>query len=607
MNILLLNVEVFMKASNNSFSDFLNFDRQYTIPVFQRAYSWEIEHCSKFFDDIVSIAMDDKRTCHFVGSIIYLVLTNFSSTNECAIIDGQQRLTTLSLLLLALSKYTKEYFVEDEEAYKDSDANQDIILPFLETKKKNKGDLRFKLKLVGDDFKVYKFLVNQLTRFLEDGIIEKLPDNSYENSRIYRNYKYLYDRLTKNKFEPDLIMKGIYKLMIVDMPLDVTDNAQLVFETVNNTGKKLSQPQLVKNYILMHVLPEQQKDLYENYWQPVESELSDNEFETFFKYFLIVKTQNKVFIKDYYTDFKNFAISSQIPVEDIVKEMKQFAAYYLRWKNAENKNTRLDNIIVNIKETGVNQIVPTIMKLLFDLGQGLCKESEVVAILDIIESYLMRRKICAMPTNTTSDVCLKFLKSLIKVEEQAEASTHIDRIINCINTLTPAQRMPTDAELTTMVYTVNIYSNGNLARKLLDKIEAHENKDYTYSSNHSIEHIMPQTIQSHEELYKRTDYTVEKKEMVDWAIDLGENWQYVHETYVHTLGNLTLTGYNSEYQNYRFKYKKEMKNGFNDSPIRITKMLTDETKWGEDEIKARAKKLSEIITDIWKYPISQSE
>jgi hypothetical protein len=272
----------------------------------------------------------------------------------------------------------------------------------------------------------------------------------------------------------------------------------------------------------------------------------------------------------------------------------------LRWKNAEQKTTNLDKKIVCLKETSIEQVIPTIMQLLFDLEQNKCKENEILKVLDIIESYLMRRKICSMPTNSTSEVCLKMLKSLGKNDG---LENYVDRIIDCINKLTYAQRMPTDNEMVTMLHSVNIYSN-SIARKLLDKIEAHENKDYTHTSEHSIEHIMPQTIQSHEELFQRKDYSEEKKEMVDWAIDLGENWNYIQKDYVNTLGNLTLSGYNSEYQNYRFKYKKNMENGFKDSPIRITKMLNNYDKWTEEEIKNRSDKLAKIIIDIWKYPTS---
>lgn len=590
-----------MKATSNTFSEFLNFDRQYTIPMFQRAYSWKIESCSKLLDDIVDIAKDNNRPCHFVGSIIYLVLDNFSSTNACPIIDGQQRVTTLSLLLLALMKYAKEYFGEDSVAYENSETNADEIMPFIETKKKNKGDLRYKLRLFRDDFKVYKFLVNQCTQFLKDGTTEELP-KEFKTSVVYRNYKFLYEKLSKDKLNPDLIMKGIYKLMIVDMPLEPKDNAQLVFETVNSTGMKLTQAQLIKNYILMNVPTDKQLDLYDNYWEPVEKKLTVDEFDVFFRYFMIVKTQNKV-PSDYYRTFKDYVYMSDISVEDTIKDMKKFAEFFLRWKNIEQQDSKLDKKIANIKETGVNQIIPTLMQLLFDLEQKKCNESEIFEILDIIESYLMRRKICSMPTNSTSDVCLKFLKSLCKTEESNESIGYVSRIIDCVKTLTPAQRMPTDAEMTTMLYTVNIYSN-SIARKLLDKIEAYEDKDYSFSSSYTIEHIMPQTIQSHEVLYKRTDYTNERKEMVDWAIDLGSNWQYLHETYVDTLGNLTLTGYNSEYQNYRFKYKKNMKNGFKDSPIRITRMLANYENWGEEEIKKRVEYMADIITKIWKYPVA---
>ena len=200
-----------------------------------------------------------------------------------------------------------------------------------------------------------------------------------------------------------------------------------------------------------------------------------------------------------------------------------------------------------------------------------------------------------MPSNTAGVVCFTMLKNLGKTQ-------YVDDFIQSIYDLTWAQRMPKDDEMKNKLYEVAIYGK-DFARRLLDRMEAHENKDYSHSSNHSIEHVMPQTVQSHDALYARNDLTDAQKEKIDWAIDLGDDWQQIHQKYLNTIGNLSLTGFNAEYQNYRFKYKKEMKDGYRESPIRLTsKTIAKKDKWGEYEIRERSDKMCEIICDIWKYP-----
>ena len=244
-----------MEAKDFSLTELLHRETQFFIPIFQRNYAWDNKNCRKLFDDIISIAKDTNRPCHFIGSIIYLSTNPFSSSiKECAVIDGQQRLTTISLLLLALADYSKEYYKTKDE-YEDSETCEEKLKNKYLVNQYAKGQLYSKLKLTGIDNKVYLHLIKESVE--ENAKSRSLPDG-ISNSTIHKNYLELLNLMRKGQYSPDFILSGIQKLKIVDIPLSKEDNPQLVFETVNSTGKSLTEAQKIKNYILMTVPPEEQ-------------------------------------------------------------------------------------------------------------------------------------------------------------------------------------------------------------------------------------------------------------------------------------------------------------------------------------------------------------
>ena len=582
-----------MQATNSQLTDFIGAAKQYCIPIFQRPYSWGKNDVKKLFEDILSIADDKKRPCHFIGSVIYLPTTPFvSQITRCYIIDGQQRLTTLSLTLLALADYSREYYSDSD--YKESSTRYEQISELYLINKFGKGELKYKLKLSGDDFQAYKKLIEIQEKKESSTETVTVPVN-LKNCLVFRNFDDICRLLKRRRINPEKVIEGIGKLLLVDIPLNPDDNAQLVFETVNSTGKPLTEAQKIKNFILMTVPLDKQDELYEECWHPMEKNLSETEFDTFFRYYMTVKLKAQI-NNSYYDSFKEYVTDCGSDTMTIVQEIKRFHEHYLRWKNAEKSDNVIDVCISQIKSTEQNKVTPVILKVLDDIKNKRCSFEDAKKVLTVIESYWMRRAICALPTNTAGAVCFTMLKNLGKPH-------YYQDFIKAIHNLTMAQRIPKDDEMKKTLYEVSIYGK-SFARKLLDRMEAHENKEYSHSSNHSIEHIMPQTIQSHEELYARTDLTDSQKERIDWAIDLGENWQEIHEKYLNTIGNLTLTGFNPEYQNFRFQNKKEMKNGYKESTIRLTSLtLANLEKWGEEEIRNRSEIMSEIICDIWKYPL----
>ena len=571
-----------MEAKDFSLTDLLHRETQFFIPIFQRNYAWDSKNCKKLFDDIISIAKDTNRPCHFIGSIIYLRTTPFSSSiNEYAVIDGQQRLTTISLLFLALADYSKEFYKTTEE-YENSDTCEEKLKNKYLVNQYAKGSLYSKIKLTGIDNKVYLHLIKQSLE--ENAKSRALPEGVLYSS-VHKNYVELLNLMRKGKYSPDFILTGIQKLKIVDIPLSKEDNPQLVFETVNSTGKSLTEAQKIKNYILMTVPPDEQDDLYNEYWLPMEKSLSAY-FDSFFSYYVSLKIRKRVG-KEYYNTFKEFIQSSKTGTTEAVKEISRFSKHFLRLKNNSGSKP-IDVIINNILSTDQLLITPTLMQILDDVETKKCSTSDAIKVLEIIEAYWIRRALCNLPSNTAGTVCFIMLKNLGK-------ANYVKDFCEAILKLTPAQRIPDDIELARKLKDTPLYGK-SICRMVLDRIEAHENKDYTHSSNHTIEHIMPQTIKPSSEI------PVDKKEKYDWASDLGENWEQIHKTYVDTIGNLTLTGFNSKYQNYRFVVKRDMKDGYKQTPIRISKSLGDLDKWSEEEIISRSAQLAQIIAQIWKYP-----
>lgn len=311
---------------------------------------------------------------------------------------------------------------------------------------------------------------------------------------------------------------------------------------------------------------------------------------------------------DSYKAFKDYYYQNcQNGIEPIVKSIFRYSKHYQKFVNARHTANAVEDMLCNNHETGLLTMTPVILKILDLRQENSLSDQEVSRMLMYMYSYAMRRTICKVPTNSLNGAFLTLLKDVY----QNKSAESFEAVItsNSETPLTYAQRFPTDNEVVEYLKTNRLYKTG-IDRIVLDKIEEFLNKDYTHNDRHSIEHIMPETIESHESLYDREDLSNEEKEKKDWAADLGEDWKDVYEKYTHTIGNLTLTGYNSEYQNYRFKYKLTMQKtaedgkryGYRYSPIHLTTSIADKEKWGASEIIERSKKLADIINQIWPYP-----
>ncbi len=567
-----------MKAIDGFLTEILNRDAQFIVPIYQRKYSWGEKQCIKMLTDILNVGREEKRPCHFIGSLIYLERPDqhASATREYLVIDGQQRLTTISIILLALGKYTREKISEDEK-YKASFTSLEKIQRKYLLNEDNVGDLHYKVKLNVEDFDAWKMLIKGR---------EEAED--FENSKIFENYDIIYKALRKANVDPQRVFSGIVKLKFVDICLAPEDNAQLIFESVNSTGLPLSTADKIRNFLLMQA-GDEQNDLYERYWHPMEISLgmdsgSTWEFTLFFRYYMTVVLGKSV-PDEFYDTFKSYYFdNSTISTKELVKEISQYSKYYREWQSASKDGDSVERALYRVRKTGQLKITPAILKLLADREKGDISDGDLLEILTMIEAYWMRRQICFLPSNTAGPVCISMLKSLNKDNKVKSFKENIFR-------LTWAQRMPDDSEIRSTLKTLRIYENDrDRTKKILDRLENNGRRELVTTSEYSIEHIMPQTLSD------------------EWRADLGEDADRIYNTYLHTIGNLTLTGYNSEYQNKRFIEKKECKDkdgkpiGYRHTPIRLSSYLNQVEQWGEKEILARTELLANEIISIWKYP-----
>lgn len=565
-----------MDAKNVEFTKFMGTEVQYFVPIYQRKYSWNSANCLKLLDDIVKVAQDNPRPCHFLGSIIYLAKTDYqhaSAAKQYMVIDGQQRLATMSILLIALADYTQAY-IKDTARLRVAETSFERLSDRYLVNRFEEGDMYYKIRLNDEDFDTYK----QLFKTRE-------KPRGQQSTLIFDNYSALLRKMLAYGLPPQTIFEGIKKLVLVDICLVPGDNAQLVFETVNSTGLPLSTADKIRNYILMSLSPTEQTNIYNEYWHPMELTLGLNKnfsdtFDDFFRYYMSVVTGKQI-PNDYYEIFKDYYYTRRIiGTVALVREICDYAGVYKKWITATERGDEIDRKLAVIRSTGQLKITPVIMLLLSEINKGHLSHRDAYKILCIIETYFMRRSICALPANTAGPVCLSMLRSI-------KGPDYISTFLNNLEHLTYGQRLPDNDEMRAILRVAPIYSqNASRTKSLLDILENFNRKEHLSTSEYTIEHIMPQKLSE------------------EWLDDLGETAEDIHKKYLHTLGNLTLSGYNSEYRNFPFSVKRDMDNGYRHSPVRLNRSLCYLEKWGENEILERADKFIDEIISIWEYPFN---
>lgn len=557
-----------MEANVTTLLNFIkdNQKNQLVIPIYQRLYSWEKEQCKELWDDIIKIGGNDKMDGHFIGSILYVLDGITHSDNALLIIDGQQRLTTITLLLTALRDH-----LSDEDEFLEKFSPQKIQNDYL-INSDEKGDKKFRLILSESDKDTLLYLIDKDRR-----------KPSEPSSKIVENFKLFEEWVSKNTDKLETIFKGLEKLTIVWIALKKEkDDPQLIFESMNSKGMELTQTDLIRNYIVMETEIEKQEGFYNKYWRAMEENFKQDKklFDRFVRHYLTIKTKIPN-ISKVYVAFKDYRQKEGIKIEDLLKDLQKYCGYFCQIAFKKEADKDLNKALGFLVDLEMDVVYPLLLELYSDYSDGVLSKDDFRRSIALIESYICRRAVCGLGTNSLNKVFPSFTKYIQKDEYFKSLEAHF-------GSLTNNQRFPNNDEFRNLFITIDFYKFKK-REYFFERLENFDRKERVYTHEYTTEHIMPQKLTE------------------EWERDLGENFQAIHDKYLHTIGNLTLTGYNHEYSNKSFQEKQGMEKGFKDSPLRLNQSLRDLKSFGEEEIKKRANDLADLALKIWTYPKLDAE
>jgi uncharacterized protein with ParB-like and HNH nuclease domain/predicted transport protein len=566
-----------VKATEANLLKFLRKSPQFVIPIYQRNYSWNAAQCRQLWSDLMRAGRDEKVQAHFIGSIVYVErgLSSVTSQEALLVIDGQQRLTTSTLLIAALAKHFE------------TQGLRELLEAFSNKKLRN----YYLLNPDEEGERHFKLILSETDKDTLLAILQNTPMPPEASSRITENYALFQELIVANQSELETICQGLAKLVIVDVSLDrAQDNPQLIFESMNSTGLALSQADLIRNYILMGLEPKLQTDLYRTYWHPMERAFGQAayvvHFDAFMRYYLTAKTGEIPNMREVYVAFKDFARGLKGDTRDLVADVHAYASYYCAMTLGTESNAALKQAFHDLRELKVDVAYPFLLEVYHDYKQGRLTSDEVFRIVRLIESYVFRRAICAIPTNSLNKIFAGMSRTLKK-------DRYFESVQAAFLLLPSYRRFPSDEEFQRDLKIRDLY-NFRSRGYWLRRLENHGRKERVMVEDYTIEHILPQN----EALSK------------EWQAELGTDWQRVQQNWLHTLGNLTLTGYNSEYSDRTFAYKRDQVTdkdgnlvGFAHSPLKLNVGLGKVNTWDEAAIKARADRLAVDATKVWGAPL----
>lgn len=560
-------------------------DKKFCVPVYQRKYSWNLDNCRRFFEDLTNI-IDKKLKSYYFGSIVFFV-KNTGDYNSYSIIDGQQRITTTLLFLKAIYNVIKL-----EKKKNISDDGSEIV---------SLNELSNEFFYV-NPYKPFHLLDIKLKSIDEDNqyFSELLKKNEVnKKTLIGLNYLYFYNEL-KNKsiYELKSYYDAFKKLCVVRVSLDSDDDPQFIFESLNSTGLKLNESDKVRNYLLMNLEDDENKQnyLYKHYWKPIEDN-TGVEIEKFLKYYLTLKEKDFIPDKKLYNYFRQYCLNNvNISKEEILKDLFLYSKYMKIILEANNysKDSYLKGL-GRLWSLDFTTITPIVFMCLNMLENNTISKNDVNEIVSVLESYMFRRNVSNLssaPLNKIFAYMLKEIDLLIINKNKTFKEAFISSILKKEGN----SRYPNDIEFKEAFNNYDLYNaKSGLRKYFFEMMENYLNKEYTdvfklvENNTYTIEHVMPQNL---------TDV---------WKKELGEDYQYIHEKYLHKIGNLTLSAYNSEYSNLPFNDKLNLEingigKGFKYSKLYLNEYIASQEKWGLPEILERSKLLCEKAIKIWYYP-----
>lgn len=556
---------------------YLRYVEKLVIPVYQRNYDWQEANCRKLYQDLVYAIRSNKRW-HFFGSIVS-VSDPMGSNSEYLLIDGQQRITTVSLLLLAMANLIKEGKIvpENDELY------AQITKKYLvdEINPKNR---KMKLKPIKGDQDAYERLWGD-------------PSDFNRASNITQNYLYFYNEIQKQAITIDQLYKAIEKLQIIDITLTPPDDdPQLVFESLNSTGLELNEGDKIRNFVLMGLDIEEQERFYDSYWNPIEKNAGYNkqnnsyDVSPFIRDYLSIKQKKITGMKDIYTEFKAYAEKMPGEMEAIMKDLLDYAKRYNKLAFGHSSfpaKLKASLFRLNRFESSVTR--PFLMEVMrLQEKSDLMTLDDVAEICRIVESYLFRRIICDLPSNTLAKVFLTMNSDIKRFD--GTYSDFIEKMKYVLASKKEKAAFPDNETFADCLRSKNIYAMlPRYKAYLFERLENGDSNEYkdVYgrldSGEYTIEHIMPQKLTP------------------AWTSVLGQDAENIHGEWLHTLANLTLTAYNSKYSNAPFSEKKTMEDGYLQSGIRMTQWVAQKEHWGLPELEERCKYLTQQAVSLWPY------
>lgn len=545
--------------------------KRFIIPVYQRNYDWKMEHCKQLYDDLVKIIRQNRKS-HFFGSIVS-VQSESGTMEEFLIIDGQQRLTTISLLLLAIYHLLSS----GKMVSRDHQLTDKILKKYL-IDEYEPEEKRIKLKPIKNDQKAFGILFDQDEEYIPD-------------SNLTINYRYFYDRIQHGELDIDELFDAICKLEIINISLNHEDNPQLIFESLNSTGLNLSEGDKIRNYILMGLPNDQQTKFYEKYWNRIES-YTDYDVSSFVRDYLSIKQQSTPNMNSVYPTFKKYVEDAEVAdIEPLLKDLLEYAKRYAFLIKGGHSDERLNSCIYRLNRLSTSVTRPFLQEVIRLSESGALTADELIEVFHFTESYLFRRAICDLPTNALNKIFLLLHREIIRFD--GDESHYVEKFKYALLSKRERTRFPSDEEFAECMSTRNIYGM-NPKNKLylferLENSETSETKDvwgHLDRGEYSIEHIMPQHLTA------------------AWIVSLGDNYEAIHTNWLHRLANLTLTAYNSRYSNSPFAEKRDMPHGFKDSGLRINQWVGRKEQWGLPELEERDQLLKNTVIGIWPYPTS---
>ena len=543
-------------------------DKRFVIPVYQRNYDWKTENCKQLYDDLVKIIKEHRKS-HFFGSLVS-VYNPDGHNEEFLIIDGQQRLTTVSLLFLAMYNLIDKGIIVSETA----NLKQRIFEEYLVDKWKPE-DTRIKLKPVKNDQKAFGKLFSDPTEHIRE-------------SNLTVNYDYFYHRIQKQEITIDQLYDAICCLEIINIRLDRDDNPQLIFESLNSTGLDLSEGDKIRNFILMGLPPKEQEDYYEKYWNKIEV-CTKYDVSAFIRDYLSVKQQVIPQQKKIHTNFKEFVELGKIETESLLVEMLAYAKRYQILLDGKSGSAALDACIDRLNRLETTVTRPYFLEVLRLYSENKLTLAQVTEIFLTTENYLFRRTMCDLPTNALNKIFLMLHREIVRCDGTED--NYVEKLKYALLSKKERARFPDDEEFKAAFAERSVYlMNSKNKIYILERFEnfgTSEDKDvyrHCDDGTYSIEHIMPQHLTP------------------VWQKELGDDYEQIHELWLHRMANLTLTAYNSKYSNSSFTEKKTMQNGFDDSGIRMNTWIAKKDKWTLKEIEKRNEHLMGRALTIWARP-----